>query len=55
MQKKNILSTNHIEELASHDAIKLKTPVSEVAWHELGHHLGFSEKEIRAFEAKRGK
>ena len=44
-----------IEELAGRDEKKLKRLVYEVVWHEVGHHLGFDEKEIRALEAKRRK
>ena len=42
-----------IEELAGHDEKKLKKLIYEVVWHEVGHHLGFDEKEIRALEAKK--
>lgn len=44
-----------IEELAGRDEKKLKRLVHEVVWHEVGHHLGFDEKEIRALEAKKRK
>lgn len=44
-----------IKELAGHDEKKLKRLVHEVVWHEVGHHLGFDEKEIRALEAKKKK
>lgn len=44
-----------IEELARGDEKKLKRLVYEVVWHEVGHHLGFDEKEIRALEAKKRK
>ena len=44
-----------IEELAGRDGKKLKRLIYEVVWHEVGHHLGFDEKEIRALEAKRRK
>ncbi|MDP2926794.1 MAG: metallopeptidase family protein [bacterium] len=44
-----------IEELAGGDEKKLKKLISEVVWHEVGHHLGFDEKEIRALETKKRK
>lgn len=44
-----------IEELAGRDEKKLKRLIYEVVWHEVGHHLGFDEKEIRALEAKKRK
>ncbi|MCG2688803.1 metallopeptidase family protein [Candidatus Parcubacteria bacterium] len=44
-----------IEELARGDEKDLKRLVYEVVWHEVGHHLGFDEKEIRALEAKKRK
>jgi len=31
---------------------ELKEIVKNVVWHEIGHHFGFSEKEIRALESK---
>ena len=42
-----------IEELAGHNERKIKELVREVVWHEIGHHLGFDEKAIRAVERKR--
>ncbi len=44
-----------IEELAGQDIQKLITLIREVIWHEVGHHLGFDEKEIRALEVKKRK
>jgi predicted Zn-dependent protease with MMP-like domain len=44
-----------IEELAGCDEKKLKKLIYEVVWHEVGHHLGFDEKEIRALETKKRK
>ncbi len=44
-----------IEDLAGRDEKKLKEFIYEVIWHEVGHHLGFDEKEIRALEAKQRK
>ncbi len=42
-----------IEESAGRDENGLKKLIYEVVWHEVGHHLGFDEKEIRALEAKK--
>lgn len=42
-----------IEELTNHDEEKIKKLIYEVVWHEVGHHLGFDEKEIRAIETKK--
>ncbi len=42
-----------LEELAGRDKKKLKKLISETIWHEVGHHLGFDEKGIRALEAKK--
>lgn len=44
-----------IEEEAGRNEDKLKKLIYEVVWHEVGHHLGFDEKEIRALEAKKRK
>ncbi len=44
-----------LEELAGRDEKKLKKLIYGVVWHEVGHHLGFDEKEIRALEAKKRK
>jgi len=44
-----------IEELAGRNEDKLKKLIYEVVWHEVGHHLGFDEKAIRALEAKKRK
>jgi predicted Zn-dependent protease with MMP-like domain len=44
-----------IEELSGGNKEKLEKIVSETVWHEIGHHLGFDEKEIRALEARRSK
>lgn len=43
------------EELSGGDKEKLKNLIGETIWHEVGHHLGFDEKEIRALEARRNK
>ena len=42
-----------MEELAGGNEKKLKELVYEVVWHEIGHHLGFDEPELRALEAKK--
>ena len=42
-----------MEELAGGNEKKLKELVYEVVWHEVGHHLGFDEPELRALEAKK--
>ena len=44
-----------IEELAGRDEKKLKKLIYEEVGHEVGHHLGFNEKEIRALETKKRK
>lgn len=44
-----------IEELSGGNEERLKQIVNETVWHEIGHHLGFDEKEIRALEARRSK
>lgn len=42
-----------IEELAGGNKKALKKLVYEVVWHEIGHHLGFEEPDLRAIEAKK--
>ncbi|OHA02134.1 MAG: hypothetical protein A3H71_00790 [Candidatus Sungbacteria bacterium RIFCSPLOWO2_02_FULL_48_13b] len=42
-----------IEELGGGDPIKIREIVVETVWHEVGHHLGFGEKELRAMESRR--
>ena len=44
-----------IEEIAGRDKKKLRGLIYEVIWPEVGHHLCFCEKEIRALEIKRRK
>lgn len=44
-----------IEKLAGGDGEKLKELVRDVVWHEVGHHLGFNERQLRALERKRGR
>ena len=44
-----------LEELAGRNEDTLKKLIYEVVWHEVGHHLGFDEKEIRALEAEKRK
>ncbi|MCK9344514.1 MAG: metallopeptidase family protein [Candidatus Pacebacteria bacterium] len=40
-----------IEELAEGDSEKLKELVFDVVRHEVGHHLGFNEHDIREYDA----
>ena len=42
-----------IEELSGGNREKLKKIVNETVWHEVGHHLGLGEEEIRILKAKR--
>ncbi len=42
-----------IEKLGNRETERIKKLVREVIWHEVGHHLGFNEKEIRALEMKK--
>jgi predicted Zn-dependent protease with MMP-like domain len=44
-----------IEMLAGNDPLKIKEMVFDVVRHEVGHHLGFDESGIRAYEAKKKK
>lgn len=44
-----------LEELSGGNKNKLKQLVFEVVWHEVGHHLGFDEKEIDELEEKKKK
>lgn len=41
-----------IEKLAADDE-SLKELVRDVVWHEIGHHFGFSDKELRRMEQRR--
>jgi len=42
-----------LEELGRGNPKEIQKLAREVVWHEVGHHLGFSEKEIRALEKRR--
>lgn len=42
-----------IEAFADGDAEKMTELVREVVWHEIGHHFGLSDPELRAFEEER--
>lgn len=42
-----------LEEMARGNKDRLRQIVFNVVWHEVGHHLGFGEKEIRELERKR--
>lgn len=44
-----------IEMLSGGDPAKIRETVFDVVRHEVGHHLGFDEKGIRAYEAKQKK
>lgn len=44
-----------IEESARGDEERLKRLVREVVWHEVGHHLGFDDGELRVIERKRSR
>ncbi len=42
-----------IEKLSGGSGEKLKKLVNETVWHEVGHHLGLDDAEIKILEAKR--
>lgn len=42
-----------IEELAGDDRVRVKALVTETVLHEIAHHLGFDEREVRQWERKR--
>jgi predicted Zn-dependent protease with MMP-like domain len=42
-----------IEDMCGGDLEKIKEMVYEVVWHEVGHHFGFGEAEIRKLENKK--
>ncbi len=44
-----------IERLAGNDPTKIREMVFDVVRHEVGHHLGFDEPGIRAYEARKKK
>lgn len=44
-----------IEELCGESPEKLAELVREVVWHEIGHHFGLSDPELRALEKERKK
>ncbi|MEK7524464.1 MAG: metallopeptidase family protein [Patescibacteria group bacterium] len=43
-----------IEQLA-HTEAEVKDLVKEVLWHEIGHHFGFTDAQLRGIEARRKK
>ena len=42
-----------MEELGNKNSKEIQKLVREVVWHEVGHHLGFSEREIRVLERRK--
>ena len=42
-----------IEEEAGGNPARIRELVAEVVWHEVGHHLGFDDRELRRIEKKR--
>ena len=44
-----------IEELAGRNKERLKKMIYAVVWHEVGHHVGLEEAELRALEVKKRK
>ena len=44
-----------LEQLAGGDPAKLKRLVRDTVWHEVGHHLGLDETELRAIETRKGR
>ena len=44
---------NTIEMLAGASENKLRELVKDVVWHEIGHHFGFNEEQMRKIERKR--
>lgn len=44
-----------IEYITDGDPERIRKEVKEVVWHEVGHHLGMDEAEVRAWEKKRGR
>ena len=44
---------NSIEKIANGSEIKIKEIVKNTVWHEIAHHFGMDEREIRAAEHRR--
>lgn len=44
-----------IERCADGDAAELRTIIYDTLLHEIGHHFGFCEKDVRRLERKRGR
>jgi len=44
-----------IESFSGKDPERLKALVRDVVWHEIGHHIGLNDQELRALERKRRK
>ncbi len=40
---------NNIERMANHDLLNIKQLIKEILWHEIGHHFGMTEEEIRKY------
>ena len=40
---------NNIERMANHDLLNIKQLIKEIIWHEIGHHFGMTEEEIRKY------
>ncbi|MGC8651343.1 MAG: metallopeptidase family protein [Minisyncoccia bacterium] len=43
------LFQNNIEKIANFDSQAIKQLVNETLWHEIGHHFGMNETEVRNF------
>jgi len=41
---------NNIERMANHNLLNIKQLIKEILWHEIGHHFGMTEEEIRKYQ-----
>jgi len=41
---------NNIERIANHDLFNIKQLIKETLWHEIGHHFGMTEEEVRKYQ-----